>query len=912
MGVSSFNSSISSVGFSYNTGKASNNIEKLNVNLKNTSKFQYDRQVSSQINDNLKVDNSNSGIYYVLNELKESGCDFLSGYQSVGQELINLSNGEFDSNKSVMYWLGAGVSFVGMLGSALKKENSKSLLDDVSAGLDELNTSLVEGYNSAKGWVIDTYNDLNSKAQEFNNWVSDKFVSAVIWAEVEAYNVYSLIKETAASVVDYFSSYFHDGKFEIDNLPCDEKTKDALRKLEGRSKELEGQIEDKEADYKALTKQLDDVINGRNPGATVDPNVNSEMAESLQKEVNILSKEIEELKSEKSIIDSLLYNTKISLLKKPYEDLAKSEDFKKFSEDYKNGKINPNNWLANIEKKVNDGVYDISKVEATASKTTAGQGQQVHEELVTYKYMSEDQRIMYHYLYETEGKESADSYLKVIQDDINKAAGTDKAEKFLSELDYDDEEQLKKKLAKYLKVSVKGLGDGIDSFYNGLNNAIITNEVLSADQYESMVILQTLAEKSKGLDNAYEISSSMGNMAVPMAASAIVSYFATPAAGEKVASVLMGVSAYGNALQQSLAQGYSTAQSVTYAFTVGTSEAVTGYFLGAIPGIGKEAGLSLKSLLKEGGQELIQEFMDAGCRAAILGEDIDLEQLGKDGIKSFVYGVLVAGILNGGQKVVSITINGSQYDVDVEQLQEAIEKNPDMTQEELLQLMKDSEISFDSLNALIGENFNDYEVAYDYVVKNFTVEQFLDLMLENGLISQTDADDILAGKLFAKSKETFTKDEAILRALVYSSLLTEEYQGLSVEELYKKYNLSDTVKDGTLSFQAARAWYLHHDALIESEWQAEVKNGSKPDTKQEKAKFCFEKRNEYREKTRDLMKDREMAKYLNEAETNYTWEEMMDHKINGKHLSEEAAYDDIIDSSKETRATVNKVLSIIL
>ena len=554
----------------------------------------------------------------------------------------------------------------------------KNRVAKVNTGLYKANSTNTQFTQS------NSLKDINdsSKALQFGNTLVNQTAEQMDFSNNEKKTVSSSIdlpkssgtsdSKTMTGNYTRSKNIFHDGKFEIDNIDCDKETKETMKGLEKASIDLQNQIDQKqgEIDKYAIPMGSDPRRSGKSTQEI------QEQGKIYQEKYKELNPQIEELKNQKAYVDSVLYQLKMETLKQPYMDLSQTEGFQKYKSEYSVALAAPGDLLVLIEKQVNDGTLDIEKIESTMAGSQFGAiGQKFDDMALNYKYMSEDQRMMYHYLYSTEGEESAENYLKVIQDDINKAAGAGKAAKFLEKLDYENEEQLKESLANYFNVSVKGLGDGIDSFYNGLNNAIISGETLTAEQYESMVILQALAEKSKGLDNAYEITSSIGNMAVPMAVSAVVSFLATPAAGEKVASVLMGVSAFGNARQQTLAQGYSTAQSVTYAATVGVSETVTDYFLGAIPGISKEVGFSLKSLLKEGGQELIQEYMDAGCRAVILGEDIDIEQLGKDGIKSFVYGVAVAGILNGGQATINVTMNGVAYAVDTAKLQTMIKNS---------------------------------------------------------------------------------------------------------------------------------------------------------------------------------------------------------------------------------------------
>ena len=65
-----------------------------------------------------------------------------------------------------------------------------------------------------------------------------------------------------------------------------------------------------------------------------------------------------------------------------------------------------------------------------------------------------------------------------------------------------------------------------------------------------------------------------------------------------------------------------------------------GYYLGKIPGISKISGLTLGNLLSEGTEEYLQEWVESGLQAVILGEDIDWNEVPKNAEKSFVMGIL--------------------------------------------------------------------------------------------------------------------------------------------------------------------------------------------------------------------------------------------------------------------------------
>lgn len=88
----------------------------------------------------------------------------------------------------------------------------------------------------------------------------------------------------------------------------------------------------------------------------------------------------------------------------------------------------------------------------------------------------------------------------------------------------------------------------------------------------------------------------------------------------------------------------------------GFSEASLGLLLGNIPGLSATAEFSIIGLLKEGGEEALQEGVDALLRSVLLGETIDYDQLPKDMIKSFCYGVIMSGITNGGKFAFSIVM----------------------------------------------------------------------------------------------------------------------------------------------------------------------------------------------------------------------------------------------------------------
>ena len=315
-----------------------------------------------------------------------------------------------------------------------------------------------------------------------------------------------------------------------------------------------------------------------------------------------------------------------------------------------------------------------------------------------YKYMTEDEIMLYHYLFQTEGMESANAYLALLDDKINQAKGAALAMEFIHGLDLTDEGKLRDTLANFFGVSGRGLIDGIENFFTGLANVFQNNGTLTADDYEKMIILQYLQENSIYHEEIYEFSSSLGNMVPAMVASAIATIIATPAGGATVAgisfsateigaiaaSTLMGFSAMGNAKHQALVNGADTLAANVYGIFIGASEALLGYFLGNIPGISQTAGFTLSEILQEGVEEYLQEWIEAGLQAVILGQDVDWSEVPANAAKSFFMGVLMSGFLNGGQQIVTVMIDGVPLQIDVEESLKYMEEHNNVTIEEAL------------------------------------------------------------------------------------------------------------------------------------------------------------------------------------------------------------------------------------
>ena len=272
---------------------------------------------------------------------------------------------------------------------------------------------------------------------------------------------------------------------------------------------------------------------------------------------------------------------------------------------------------------------------------------------------------VYNYLYETQGKEKANDYLKQMEETLNQINGQVNAEKFLSTLK--DEKELMDYLENHIKVGGKGIGDGVGSFFEGIGDWLTGKDFYSESEYETMYILQALQEDSEkhydwALQHNYNMTQSMGNMLPSIALSMLL----TPVGGSvasTVGSVSMGVSAGGKSYHNALVEGHDTARSVFYGVLSGVSEAALQKLVGGIVGLSDVEVVDLKSLatsmLHEGLEEGSQEYLDALFKYGLWNEKQDFRELSKNAFVSAIYGSLTAGVMNGVGLGVNKITNGS-------------------------------------------------------------------------------------------------------------------------------------------------------------------------------------------------------------------------------------------------------------
>lgn len=317
--------------------------------------------------------------------------------------------------------------------------------------------------------------------------------------------------------------------------------------------------------------------------------------------------------------------------------------------------------------------------------------------LDVYNYTTPEQRNIYHYLWKTQGREAADAYLLLLLDNINQSKGYYQAMQYISTLDLNDKGELETSLANYFDVSVKGLGDGIGTFYDGITENLLDDGTFTADEYEKMYVLYYLSENSDYYDEIYGFHSSVGNMLPAIGISMATSFVGTTfgastitiggkeiALGELAGSTALGLSSYGNAKHEALHNGVSVFEANVYAICIGMSETLLDYKLGNIKWISKSSSMKFFDLAKEGFTEAAQEYIQQGLDYGLLGKDIDLSTMTADAGKSFLFGVLLSCYFNGSGKAFKVTYNGIKYTIDPKTSIEYFNENKDASLDKIL------------------------------------------------------------------------------------------------------------------------------------------------------------------------------------------------------------------------------------
>jgi len=332
----------------------------------------------------------------------------------------------------------------------------------------------------------------------------------------------------------------------------------------------------------------------------------------------------------------------------------------------------------------------VVKEEFPHADITGLKNESLYTRLVEASSLEPELAKFFLYSYETKGKDAAYKYLEDMEEQINMHCAELNANEFLDSLvNLNDEETRLWAIANHLQVTGKALViDGTSNFAKNIGYAIEglftgkENRVYSVQDYESMFLVQAFsseeaklkaglitrgadgklvsssnvidytADYGKLLDHNYQISQSIGNMLPSIAISTVC-----PLAGK----ISFGLSAGGGSYHSAMVEGYSKDQALVHGAFNGLSEVLTEYFLGGIPGLSDVQITSAKTFLqasfKEGVEEFIQTYTNAGSEVVVLNKVIDSDELRAEAYTSAIYGMISAGVLNGVRTSINASLN---------------------------------------------------------------------------------------------------------------------------------------------------------------------------------------------------------------------------------------------------------------
>ena len=478
------------------------------------------------------------------------------------------------------------------------------------------------------------------------------------------------------------------------------------------------------------------------------------------------------------------------------------------------------------------------------------------EYLKAYAYMTQDQRNMYNYLYDSEGFESAEKFLSALKNTTTwkEQAGAYEAREYIISLDFDvdnskmtsqdfenlstdyeviDGKYVKKDLSNVvlkgesakniLKTFDTGFSDGIDGWCDGIKNLFINGPEASKrsiDDYKNAGILGCLSQTK--YFESYNIGQTAGNQFIPtMIGLASGGILGAAGAGSKIGATLLGASAAGNSKQEALRNGYTLEKSWTYGILSGLSEVGTEYFLGSIPGLSSVKGLPSKmasviakggkygavltkavtwstETLCEGSEEWLQEYIDAGLRATVLGEKINFDELNGQALEAFKIGCIMGGISNSPagklkQEIVYATVGGERIQInlsnEIEGISNRIETNS--IENNVISATKKKNITTklkDTNNVM--ENINDVNLLEAQY--NLSPSEFYQIINEVRTEKGDNSSKVSFNEFYNKLEEKNNIISAVDQEAKNRLVDTNDVSNLTDAEFLKKtYNLTD-------------------------------------------------------------------------------------------------------------------------
>lgn len=413
-------------------------------------------------------------------------------------------------------------------------------------------------------------------------------------------------------------------------VPVSESTK------KRSSKEIENDIQNLHREMAtAKNERTAQSIKRSTIGRLLDDNM--QIADDGRAQANA-DRRIAELNTKKKELDKELLTVK----KAEYKALSNNYDFDKLSKP-----ITDKGDLPREYKYINDiDGYRKKERDNTNDSVSAG--------IFIYDRLSPEEIRTYNYIFATSGKEKADDYLEVMQEELNARQGA----MYASDYAHSNTAE------KILRGATIGVGSGIENTLMGLKQVLSEEAVpTTANQYAASEIRPEMSKAGRFFFDAGEL---IGGQ--------LPNIVAAPFIGGGAASTLLGLSAGGNAYKEKIEEGYSPEEARGYATVIGLLEGALQYAIGGITSMGRkpssksisEMANAIRSAVlrlpvkltisggKEASEEMLQDFLVPVVETLMLGEEYEPAKL-EDMLYTGLLAFATNGIFNAGDVVSDVS-----------------------------------------------------------------------------------------------------------------------------------------------------------------------------------------------------------------------------------------------------------------
>lgn len=442
--------------------------------------------------------------------------------------------------------------------------------------------------------------------------------------------------------------------------------------------------------------------------------------------------------------------------------------------------------------------------------------------------LDQNERSLYLWLYDKEGKEKANEYLRSLQDILAYRRG-EAISKNIDNMSGGNQ------TARDALNTLYALPAGVNAWAEGMMQAVTMPTGQVRAQSPWAVAHSLNREKGSDVGNVFsDLSYTFGNMAPSMAIGAAINAATGGVGGAIAGDIALGLSSAGNSYGDARREGYDHGRAMIYGLVNGTLEAGMQHLLGGIKDLGgvaaskiskhatsylnKLSNAGVRAVLQTGSkflttvgseatEEYLQAVLDPLARNIILGEDNDFWAgfTSEDALYSALLGALSAGLLEGPGIITSAAEankigkrafeNGSWKGA----LDYAMQLDPESEPYKLAKALRDGTIKADGNN--VG---NLYTSLSEYMAESKKLVRKGKMTTDQYTSTAAAIDTIYQARLAAQQQSTPATTETAIGTDIPSVLNNDIYQEVKAVETdgkaaVREANIIARIADGDKS-----------------------------------------------------------------------------------------------------------------